>query len=143
MLRSASAVWHGTDKEGHGEVSCESGCLDATNYSFRSRHEAEPGTNPEELLAAAQASCFVMSLALALRRAGYAAERLEASAALSLLKDAEGLRISKSVVTLDAKVPDIEEAELTRIADREARECPVSKAMATADLTLEIRSHAA
>lgn len=143
MLRKASAVWRGTDKAGDGRVYTESKTLEAAPYSFRSRHEAEPGTNPEELLAAAQASCFVMSLSKALSEAGYAPKHLEAEASLSLVHAGDGFEISKSVMSLDAKVPGIEPAELERIAEREAKGCPVSKAMATADIRLQVRSHPA
>lgn len=122
-------------------MSTDSESLRATPYSFRSRHEAEPGTNPEELLAAAEATCFVMSLARALRKEGFAADRLDADASISLVHDGDGYRISKTAMSLRAEVPGMSRAHLEEVAEREARACPVSRALrGTGEVTLHIES---
>ena len=74
MIRKARAVWRGTGKDGNGDLTTDSGVLSTTPYSFKTRFESEPGTNPEELIAAAHAGCFTMQLAFLIQRAGLAAE---------------------------------------------------------------------
>jgi osmotically inducible protein OsmC len=84
MIRRAKAVWQGTGREGNGHLFTDSGVLDETPYSFKTRFENEKGTNPEELLAAAHAGCFTMALALRLQRAGYTPTELNTEAAVTL-----------------------------------------------------------
>ena len=84
MIRKASAVWHGTRRAGGGHLSSESGVLAETPYSFKTRFENEKGTNPEELIAAADAGCFTMSLAFALQSAGFTPTELSTEAAVTL-----------------------------------------------------------
>src|SRR6478735_7032696 len=107
MIRKARAVWQGTGKDGTGHISTDSGILSKTPYSFKTRFESEPGTNPEELIAAAHAGCFTMALAFQLQAAGFTPEELSTEAAVSLDQDGTGFKISKSALTLTAKVPGL------------------------------------
>jgi lipoyl-dependent peroxiredoxin len=102
MIRKARAVWHGTGRAGDGKLSSDSGVLDQTRYSFRTRFENEKGTNPEELIAAAHAGCFTMSLAFVLQGAGLTPTELNTEAAVTLEPDGQGFRISRSALTLRA-----------------------------------------
>jgi osmotically inducible protein OsmC len=96
MIRKAKAVWRGTGRDGGGTVSTESGVLAGTPYSFRTRFENEKGTNPEELIAAAHAGCFSMTLAFVLQGAGYTPTELTVDAAVTIEPEGEGFRISRS-----------------------------------------------
>src|SRR5690242_8643360 len=121
MIRKAKAIWRGAGRAGKGELSSDSGVLAATPYSFRTRFESEKGTNPEELIAAAHAGCFTMALAFQLEGAGYSPTELATEAAVTLEKEGEGFRISKSALTLRAQVPGIERdrfEELARAAEK-------------------------
>ena len=108
MIRKAKAAWQGTGKDGTGNLTTDSGVLSSTPYSFKTRFESEKGTNPEELIAAAHAGCFTMALAFQLQGAGFTPTELTTEAAVSLDKDGDGFKISKSHLTLRANVPGIE-----------------------------------
>lgn len=136
MIRKANAVWRGTGKEGRGELKTPSGVLSNTPYSFKTRFENQPGTNPEELIAAAHAGCFAMALAFQLQGAGFEPEELAAEAAVSLEKEGEGFRISRSALTLRARVPNIERARFEELANTAKANCPVSKVL-NADISLD------
>lgn len=134
MARKASAHWQGGGKEGKGHLRTESGVLDA-DYGAASRFEDAPGTNPEELLAAAHAGCFTMALAFALEKAGHPAESLDTQAAVTLKTEGNGFRITTSALTLSAKVPGIDAAAFEKIAEEARTGCPVSR-LFNADITL-------
>lgn len=134
--RSGSARYEGLGKDGKGHVSTQSGVLSDQAYGFGTRFENEPGTNPEELIAAAHASCFTMALSFALAKAGHSAGTLETTAKVALEKDGDGFRITRSDLTLKGQVDGIEEAEFRRIADEAKAGCPVSKVL-NAEITLE------
>lgn len=134
--RTASARYDGLGKTGKGHVSTGSGVLKDSPYSFTTRFEDEPGTNPEELIAAAHASCFTMALSFALAGAGHTDGRLETDAAVTLVKDGAGFKVSKSALTLKASVPEIDEAEFQRIAAEAKAGCPISKLL-DAEITLD------
>lgn len=134
--RSGSARYDGLGKDGKGHVSTQSGVLSDQPYGFNTRFENEPGTNPEELIAAAHASCFTMALSFALAKAGHSAGTLETSAKVTLDKDGDGFAITRSDLTLKGKVEGIDEAEFRRIADEAKAGCPVSKVL-NAEITLE------
>jgi len=134
--RSGSARYDGLGKDGKGHVSTQSGVLSDQPYGFNTRFENEPGTNPEELIAAAHASCFTMALSFALAKAGHSAGTLETSARVTLDKDGDGFAITRSDLTLKGKVEGLEEAEFRRIADEAKAGCPVSKVL-NAEITLE------
>src|ERR1700761_5558984 len=116
MIRKAKALWHGTGKDGNGNLSSDSGVLADTPYSFKTRFENEKGTNPEELIAAAHAGCFTMALAFGLQGAGFTPTELSTEAAVTLESEGQGFRISRSALTLRAKVPNLDEATFARLA---------------------------
>ena len=136
MIRKARAVWRGTGKDGNGDLTTDSGVLSGTPYSFKTRFEDEPGTNPEELIAAAHAGCFCMALAFQLQGAGFNQTELSAEAAVSLEKEGQGFRISKSALTLKAQVPGIERQKFEELARAAEKNCPVSKVL-NAEITME------
>jgi osmotically inducible protein OsmC len=140
MNRKARAVWRGTGRDGAGDLTTDSGVLSQTPYSFKTRFESEPGTNPEELIAAAHAGCFTMALAFQLQTAGFTPDELTTEAALSLDPDGDGFKISRSALTLRARVPGLDEAKFRELAGNAEKGCPVSKllnAEITLDATLE------
>ena len=110
MIRKARAVWNGSGRAGSGHLSSESGVLAETAYSFKTRFENEKGTNPEELIAAAHAGCFTMSLAFVLQAAGLTPTELSTEAAVTLEADGKGFRISRSALTLRGTVPNLDDA---------------------------------
>jgi osmotically inducible protein OsmC len=129
MIRKAKAVWRGTGRAGTGNLSTGSGVLAETPYSFKTRFENEKGTNPEELIAAAHAGCFTMALAFLLQGAGYTPTELETEAAVTLEPEGQGFRISRSDLTLRAKVPGVDEAAFAQMAGDAEKNCPVSKVL--------------
>ena len=135
MIRKSSAVWRGAGRDGTGALSSQSGVLADTSYGYKSRFEDGPGTNPEELLAAAHAGCFTMAVAFGLQAAGFTATELRSEAAVSLEPEAGGFRIAKSALTLQATVPGIDEATFLEIAHMAERNCPISKVL-KAEITL-------
>lgn len=134
--RTASARYDGLGKDGKGHVSTQSGVLSDNPYGFNTRFENEPGTNPEELIAAAHASCFTMALSFALAKEGYSAGTLETDAAVTLDKDGDGFKVTKSALTLKGRVDGIEKADFERIAEEAKKGCPISKLL-NAEITLE------
>ncbi|PZQ59240.1 MAG: OsmC family peroxiredoxin [Phenylobacterium zucineum] len=136
MIRKANAVWRGTGRDGEGALSSGSGVLSDTPYSFKTRFEDQPGTNPEELIAAAHAGCFTMALAFALQREGFTPEELSTEAAVSLDQDGPGFKISRSALTLRAKVPGLSEAKFKELAEAAEKTCPVSRVL-NAEITLD------
>ncbi len=138
MIRRAKAVWHGTGREGSGHLTSDSGVLADTAYSFRTRFENEKGTNPEELIAAAHAGCFTMALAFGLQSAGFTPTELSTEAAETLEQEGQGFRISRSALTLRAKVPNLDEATFARLAGEAEKNCPVSKVL-NATITLDAK----
>jgi osmotically inducible protein OsmC len=136
MNRKAKAVWRGTGKDGEGRLSADSGVLSDTAYSYKTRFENEKGTNPEELIAAAHAGCFAMALAFELQMAGFTPTELAAEAVVSLEKEGQGFRISRSALTLRAQVPGIERAKFDELAKSAEQNCPVSKVL-NAEITLD------
>jgi lipoyl-dependent peroxiredoxin len=136
MNRKAQAVWRGTGKDGDGRLSADSGVLANTAYSFKTRFENEKGTNPEELIAAAHAGCFAMALAFQLQMAGFDPTELAVEAVVSLDKEGQGFRITRSALTLRAQVPGIERAKFDELAKSAKENCPVSKVL-NADITLD------
>lgn len=137
-IRSGSARYEGFGKDGQGSVSTQSRVLSDSRYGFGTRFEDEPGTNPEELIAAAHASCFTMALSFALARAGHSAGTLETSAKVTLDKDGDGFSITRSALTLTGHIAGIDADEFARIAEDAKANCPVSKVLNCA-ITLEQR----
>jgi lipoyl-dependent peroxiredoxin len=138
ITRTARARYQGMGKEGQGWISTQSGVLDEQRYGFTTRFENEPGTNPEELIAAAHAGCFTMALSFALAKEGIMEGTLQTEARVKLDKDGEGFKISRSDLTLTADVP-LDEARLRELAEEAKTNCPVSKLL-NAEMTLDVRA---
>jgi len=136
MIRKAKAAWRGTGRDGDGDLSTDSGVLSETPYSYRTRFENETGTNPEELIAAAHASCFTMALAFQLQQAGYTPTELTTEAAVTLEPQGDGFAITRSALTLRASVPALDEATFKELAERAEKGCPVSRVL-RAEITLD------
>lgn len=137
MIRKANAVWRGTGRDGTGDLTTGSGVLDATPYSYKTRFEDTPGTNPEELIAAAHAGCFTMALAFGLQQAGLTAQELRTEAAVTLeAAEGGGFKISRSALTLRARIPGVDEAKFRELAEGAEKNCPVSKVL-NAEITLD------
>jgi osmotically inducible protein OsmC len=134
--RSGSARYEGLGKEGIGHVSTQSGVLSDQKYGFNTRFGDEPGTNPEELIAAAHASCFTMALSFALARQGFSDGTLETSAKVTLDKQGDGFVITRSALTLTATVAGIGPEQFARLAADAKANCPVSKLL-NAEITLD------
>lgn len=139
IARTATARYEGTGKAGKGRLTTQSGVLTDQRYGFGTRFENEPGTNPEELVAAAHAGCFTMALAFALAAEGIEDARLETEARVTLDQSADGFRVSRSDLTLTAAVPGLDDARLRQIAETAKAGCPISKLL-TAEITLEVRT---
>src|SRR5580692_6086136 len=136
IKRKGSAVWHGGFKDGKGAISTESGALKAYPYGFASRFEGQRGSNPEELIAAAHASCFTMALSLILGEAGLTADQMDTSAEVALEQVEGGYAITAVKLTLKAKIPGADQATFEKLAVKAKAGCPVSK-LFKADITLD------
>lgn len=140
MKKSASAHWSGGIKDGQGNISTETGVLNEAPYGFKSRFEEGPGTNPEELIAAAHAACFSMALSLELGKVNLTADSIDTKAVVTLDKDGEGFSITSVHLTCHARVPGADADGFARITQATKEGCPVSKvlkATITLDATLE------
>ena len=133
---SASARYDGLGKADKGAITTKSGVLDGQPYGFGTRFEDQPGTNPEELIAAAHAACFTMATSFALAQAGHTDGTLETTCTVTLDKDDVGFKVTKSALSLTANVPGISDAEFDQIADKAKATCPISRLLQT-DITLE------
>ncbi|GEP00113.1 OsmC family protein [Methylobacterium haplocladii] len=134
--RHASAHWEGDGKTGKGTITTQSSVLDNNPYGFNTRFENEPGTNPEELIAAAHASCFTMALAFQLQEAGLKATALDTKSVVTLVKDGDGFKVTKSALTLTAKIPGIDQAKFDELTGNAKTGCPISKVL-NAEITLQ------
>jgi lipoyl-dependent peroxiredoxin len=138
MKRTASAAWSGGLKDGRGTISTQSGVLSNTQYGFKTRFEDGPGTNPEELIAAAHAGCFTMALSAQLGEAGFTAESLKTEAAVTLDKSDDGFTITAVHLDLVAKVPGADQESFDTAVDNAKVGCPVSKLL-NAKITLSAK----
>jgi osmotically inducible protein OsmC len=144
VTRWASARYIGTGQEGKGELTSQSGVLKDQRYGFHSRFEDGPGTNPEELIAAAHAGCFTMALSFALAKEGIEDARLETTARVKLEPEGEGFKVTRSDLELSADVPQLDEERLRALAEDAKRNCPISKLLdAEMDLTVRTGAEAA
>lgn len=134
-VRSATAEWSGTLREGHGTMRMRSGSYEGP-YSFASRFEEGQGTNPEELIAAAHAGCFSMALSGVLVRAGIQPERIETTAKVHVEKVGEGFAITRIDLATQGRVPGIDEATFREHAETAKQNCPVSRALAGTEIRL-------
>jgi osmotically inducible protein OsmC len=137
-VRSADAVWQGGLKDGKGSVKTSSGAVNK-DYSFASRFESGGGTNPEELIAAAHAGCFSMALSAGLEKGGFKPRRVATTARVHLEKVGEGFSITRIELDSQAEVPGIEKAKFMEFAEGAKKGCPVSKALASVPIDLNIK----
>jgi len=138
MQRKASAVWKGGLKDGKGSVSATSGVLSNTPYSFTTRFENTPGTNPEELIAAAHAACFSMALSAQLGSASLTPESINTTANLTLEKLDSGWTITAVQLDVTARVPKADAAAFQKAAQDAKNGCPVSKVL-KANITMNAK----
>lgn len=136
MQKWGTAAWQGGIKDGKGAISTESGALKEYPYGFSSRFEGKPGTNPEELIAAAHAGCFTMALSLILGEAKLTAQQMDTKAEVTLDKVDDGYAITAVHLTLRAKIPGADQATFAELANKAKLSCPVSKLL-KADITLD------
>jgi len=131
MASKASAVWTGSLKEGKGTMSTATGVLNNANYSFATRFEgANSGTTPEEMIAAAHASCYSMALGAVLGGSGLTPEKIETSAAVTLAKVGDGFAVTRIALTTTAKVPGATKEVFDKAAADAKVGCPISKLFA-------------
>jgi lipoyl-dependent peroxiredoxin len=142
MIRKSTAIWRGDGLHGKGALTTQSGVFHDQPYSFQTRLQSEDGkagTNPEELLGAAHAGCFAMTLSFALSEAGHVPEELRVSASVDLAKVPDGFAIKSIALDLEARVPGISAAKFAAIAEGASKACPLSKALATTPITLSAK----
>ena len=140
MQRTASADWGGGLKDGKGTISSASGVLKNTPYSFSTRFESQPGTNPEELIAAAHAGCFTMALSAQLGNAGMTAQAIDTIATVTLEKTDAGFTVTASHLQVTARIPGADKSKFDQAAKNAEEGCPISrllKAKITMDAKLE------
>lgn len=134
-IRTSEAVWSGTLREGQGTMKPGSGAY-AGAYTFASRFEEGPGTNPEELIGAAHAGCFSMFLSAVLTNAGYTPTRIRTTATVHL---GEGPKITSIELDTEAQVPNLDEKTFLEAAEESKNKCPVSQALAGTEIRLNAK----
>jgi lipoyl-dependent peroxiredoxin len=137
-VRTAEAIWQGKLRDGQGHLTLGSGAYDGP-YSFASRFEQGPGTNPEELIGAAHAGCFSMALAFMLEQAGYSPERVHTTAKVFLERVGEGFKITAITLETEGKIPGIDEKTFLDKAEAAKNGCPVSQALAGVEINLQVK----
>lgn len=137
--KTATAHWSGGLKEGRGRISTQSGALEAQPYGFNTRFEDKPGTNPEELIGAAHAGCFSMAFSMILGNYDAVADEIDTKATVSLEEQGGGFAITKIHLDMTAKIPGISEEDFSEAATTAKDNCPVSKVLAGADITLDAK----
>ncbi|MBA3543559.1 MAG: OsmC family protein [Chthoniobacterales bacterium] len=136
--RTGTAVWEGTLKGGQGNMKFGSGAYEG-QYSFSSRFENGSGTNPEELIGAAEAGCFSMALSVGLEKAGFPPKRISTTASVKLEKVGEAFRITAIDLETEADVPGIDDAKFQETAEQTKKNCPVSVALSGTQINLKAR----
>jgi osmotically inducible protein OsmC len=141
FARTASVRWEGDVARGHGNITTGSGQVSAS-YSFGTRFSGDPGTNPEELIAAAHAACFTMATSAVLTRAGHPPSLLEAKATVHIERAGEGFRIPRIELEIEGDVPGVSQQEFESYAKQAEASCPVSNALRSVPigLTASLRS---
>lgn len=135
-VRKATATWNGALKDGTGSMALGSGAWEGP-FTFATRFENEPGTNPEELVGAAHAGCFSMQFSGVLGRSGYQPQSIETTADVHLETTDAGPRVTRIHLTTQATVPDISEDEFQKIAENAKNTCPISNLLTGAEITLD------
>lgn len=138
IKNSGSANWKGGLKDGTGTISTKSGALKDLNYGFKKRFEGEPGSNPEELIAAAHASCFSMALSMVLGEAGMTADDISTNATVSLEEKDGGFAVTKSHLDVEANIPGADADKFQEAAKTAKENCPISKLL-NADITMDAK----
>jgi len=138
MKRGASAIWNGGLKDGSGTLTTDSGALKGLPYSFAMRFENAPGTNPEELVAAAHAGCFSMAFSGELGKANLTPQSIETKATASFEKTDVGFAVTSIHLDVAARVPGADEAKVQAAADAAKKGCPISRLLNTR-ITLTLR----
>lgn len=138
IKKKGSAVWQGTLKEGKGTVSTETGVMNNEPYGFNTRFEGKTGTNPEELIAAAHASCFSMALSGTLAEHGMTADEITTTATVSLEKVDGDFTVTKSHLEMTAKIPNADEAAFQKAAAAAKANCPISRLL-NAEISLDAK----
>jgi osmotically inducible protein OsmC len=136
--RTGSAVWNGTLKQGKGTMKLGSGAYEGP-YSFSSRFEEGSGTNPEELIGAAEAGCFSMALSANLEKAGHPARRVSTVATVKLEMVDGAPKITTIDLKTEAEVPGIDESKFRDVAEQTKKGCPVSKALTGTQINLDAK----
>jgi osmotically inducible protein OsmC len=128
FVRKAGVIWNGDLRSGNGMISTESRVLYEQPYSYSTRFENSPGTNPEELIAAAHAACFSMAFASTLAKAGYTVKQIETNAECTIQsKNGGGFEISNMLLHARGQIPNIDNDTFQRLAKEAAQDCPVSR----------------
>ncbi|HEX3469524.1 MAG TPA: OsmC family peroxiredoxin [Candidatus Elarobacter sp.] len=141
IARTATVRWEGDIARGKGTIKAESGTVSAS-YSFNTRFSNEPGTNPEELLAASHAACFSMALALGLSRAGHAPTSIDTTARVHITRVGEGFDITLIELSTAVSAPGIDDAAFQQLATGAKEHCPISKALSAVETRLEAKLNA-
>ena len=126
IIREAGAIWKGDLRSGQGHVTTKSGVLRGQSYSFATRFEHEPGTNPEELIAAAHAACYSMAFAGMLKGMGHDPQSIDTQATCTMVLQEGGARIASMRLRVRGQVPGVDEATFKQLARKADKECPVS-----------------
>ena len=141
-VRSGNAEWRGGLKGGHGDVTIGNNVWSG-QYNFSSRFEEGTGTNPEELIGAAHAACFSMAFAATLEGAGFTPDWVRTTAKVSVLPDEGGFSVKSSALTTEASVPNITNEQFQELGAKAKAGCPVSRALAGLEVTLDAKLVAA
>src|ERR1700676_4010197 len=124
IVRTADVRWEGDVAHGRGTIATESGKV-AAEYSFGTRFSGDPGTNPEELLAASHAACFTMALSMALTRDGHPPTAIDTKASVHLHRDEQGVSIPRIDLTTTVTAPGVDPDEFQRLAKGAKQNCPI------------------
>jgi len=138
IVKSGNAKWEGSLKEGKGHVSTESGVLSDQPYGFNTRFEGKEGTNPEELIGAAHASCFSMALSMILGESDLTPDSVETKAEVHLEQKDGGFHVPKVHLTVEAKIPGASQEDFDKAANTAKENCPISKLL-TAEITMDAK----
>ncbi len=138
IVRSSEAVWEGNLREGHGKIDFGSGAFHGA-YGFKDRFESGPGTNPEELIAAAHAGCFSMALSAELSKAGHPPKKIHTVAKVQLDNVPGGFEITNIYLETEAEIPGLDQAKFLEFAEGAKKGCPVSKVLSGAKIHLNAK----
>lgn len=139
MATTGHAKWTGGLRDGSGTIDTGTGAVEGLKYSAGSRFEGKPGSNPEELLGAAHASCFSMALTLFLETAGHSPEGVETTATVTLKQDSGGFTITKIALETVGIVPGLSDEDFQEQANNAKEQCPVSRALTGPEITLDAK----